>query len=175
MNKLFFFVFVFLLVFLDQSLKVWVFFNQDALGFPGWWWENIPFFDIIYLENPGMAFGFLNQSGFFVKFLLSIFRVFAVFFLFFYVIKRFYFLSFFTLFVFALLISGAVGNCIDSVFYEVLGLNKENLGGGLFSGNVIDMFRVSFFPPIFNLADSFITIGCFLGLVFYKNLSGLSN
>jgi lipoprotein signal peptidase len=88
--------------------------------------------------------------------------------MFYYVIKRFYFLSFFTLFVFALLISGAVGNCIDSVFYEVLGLNKENLGGGLFSGNVIDMLRVSFFPPIFNLADSFITIGCFLGLVFYK-------
>ena len=95
--------------------------------------------------------------------------------MFYYVIKRFYFLSFFTLFVFALLISGAVGNCIDSVFYEVLGLNKENLGGGLFSGNVIDMLRVSFFPPIFNLADSFITIGCFLGLVFYRNLSSLSN
>ena len=51
MKKLFFFVFVFSLVFLDQSLKIWVFFNQDVLVFPGWWWEKIPFFDIIYLEN----------------------------------------------------------------------------------------------------------------------------
>lgn len=175
MKKLFFFVFVFSLVFLDQSLKVWVFFNQDVLILPGWWWEKIPFFDIIYLENSGMAFGLLNQSGFWVKLFLSFFRVFAVFFMFYYVIKRFSFLSLFTLFIFSLLIAGAVGNCIDSVFYEVLGLNKENLGGGLFSGNVIDMLRVSFFPPIFNLADSFITIGCLLGLVFYRNLSSLSN
>ena len=171
---LFFFLFVFLLVCLDQSLKLWVFFNQDILSLPGWWWEKIPFFDIIYLENSGMAFGLLNESGFWVKLFLSFFRVFAVFFMFYYVTIRFHLFSFFTLFVFGLLISGAVGNCIDSVFYEVLGFNNENIGGGLFSGNVIDMFRVSFFPPIFNLADSFITIGCFLGLFFYRKLSGLS-
>ena len=66
------------------------------------------------------------------------------------------------------------GEAIAWHLYELLGLNKENLGGGLFSGNVIDMLRVSFFPPIFNLADSFITIGCFLGLFFYRKLSGLS-
>ena len=61
LNKLFFFVFIFSLVFLDQSLKIWVFFNQDVLGFPGWWWENIPFFDIIYLENV-KAFILLQNS-----------------------------------------------------------------------------------------------------------------
>ena len=32
--------------------------------------------------------------------------------------------------------SGATGNCIDSVFYEYLGLNVIAVGGGLFSGNV---------------------------------------
>ena len=104
-----------------------------------------PFFDITYLENSN-GFWLAKPFWFWVKLFLTFFRVFAVFFMFYYVIKRFYFLSFFTLFVFALLISGAVGNCIDSVFYEVLGLNKENLGGGLFSGNVIDMLRFLFFP-----------------------------
>ncbi len=175
MKKPYFFLFIFLLVFLDQFLKVWVFNNQASLFSAGWWWEKIPFFDIVYLENPGMAFGLLNQGNYWIKFFLSFFRVFAVLFMFYYVLSRYGRFSFFSLVVFGLLIAGASGNCIDSVFYEVLGLNKENLGGGLFSGNVIDMLRVSFFPPIFNLADSFITIGCLLGLVFYRNLSSLSN
>ncbi len=73
-----------------------------------------------------------------------------------------------------MLIAGAAGNCVDSVFYELFGLNVFSVGDGLFSGNVIDMFQFSFFPPVFNLADSYITVGCVLGLVFYKNLSGVS-
>ena len=92
-----------------------------------------------------------------------------------YVFSRYRQFSFFSLVVFGLLIAGASGNCVDSVFYEVWGLNKSNLGGGFFSGNVIDMLSFSFFPPISNLADSFITIGCFLGLFFYKHLSNLSS
>ena len=175
MKKTPFLFFVLILILLDQWLKFWVFYNQDVLFFSGWWWDSIPFFDVVYLENSGMAFGLLNNSGVWVKFFLSLFRLFAVCFLFYFVLKRFSSFSNFSLFVLGLLIAGACGNCIDSVFYECWGLNKEGLGGGLFSGNVIDMFRVSFFPPIFNLADSFITVGCVLGLIFYKNLSGLSS
>ncbi len=174
MKKQYFFCFILFLVFLDQYLKIWVFNNQDSLFLPGWWWESIPFFEIVYLENSGMAFGLLNGANYWVKFCLSFFRVFAVFFMFFYVFSRYSSFSFFTLFVFGLLIAGACGNCIDSVFYEVWGLNSVGVGDGFFSGNVIDMLKVSFFPPVFNLADSFITVGCVLGLVFYKNLSGLS-
>ncbi len=174
MKKLYFFLFISILIVLDQSLKIWVFYNQNELGFGGWWWESVPFFEIVYLENSGMAFGLLNGAGGWVKFLLSFFRVFAVFFMCYYVISKYQRFSFFSLFVLGLLIAGAFGNCIDSVFYECFNLNKEDLGGGLFSGNVIDMFRVTFFPPIFNLADSFITMGCVLGLVFYKKLSGVS-
>jgi len=174
LRKSYFFFFVFILVFLDQLLKIWVFNNQFNLFLPGWWWEKIPFFDIVYLENSGMAFGLLKQGGYWVKLFLSFFRVFAVCFMFYYVFSRYRCFSFFTLFVFGLLIAGACGNCIDSVFYEVWGLNNSDLGGGFFSGNVIDMFSFSFFSPIFNLADSFITIGCVLGLIFYKYLSGVS-
>ncbi len=171
-----FFTLVFGLILLDQGLKIWVFYNkEDILLYSGWWWEAVPFFKITYLENAGMAFGLLNQGNYWIKFFLSFFRVFAVLFMFFYVFSRFHRFSFFSLVVFGLMIAGAGGNCIDSVFYEAWGLNNSNLGGGFFSGNVIDMLSFSFFPPIFNLADSFITIGCFLGLFFYKHLSGLSS
>jgi signal peptidase II len=174
LKKSYFFLYVFFLVFLDQFLKVWVFYNQFNLGLTSSWWDSVPFFEIVYLENSGMAFGFLNGAGVFVKFFLSFFRVFAVGFMFYFVFTRFRSLSFFTLFVAGLVVAGASGNCIDSVFYDYIGLNKMGVGGGFFSGNVIDMLKVSFFPPVFNLADSFITIGCVFGLVFYKNLSGLS-
>ena len=175
MKKGYFLVFIFILVLLDQLLKIWVFSNKEDILFgSGWWWEGVPFFNITYLENPGMAFGLLKGSGSFLKFFLTFFRVFAVFFMFFYVFNKYSSFSFFTVIVFGLLIAGAAGNCFDSVFYEYFGFNVVAIGGGLFSGNVIDMFQFSFFPPVFNLADSYITIGCVLGLVFYKNLSRLS-
>ncbi len=89
MKKPYFFLFIFLLVFLDQFLKVWVFNNQASLFSAGWWWEKIPFFDVVYLENPGMAFGLLNQGNYWIKFFLSFFRVFAVLFMFYYVLSRY--------------------------------------------------------------------------------------
>jgi len=175
LKKGYFVVFVFVLIFLDQFLKIWVFSNkEDILFSSGWWWDSVPFFNITYLENPGIAFGLLKSSGSFVKFFLTFFRVFAVFFMVFYVFYKYSSLSFFFVLVFGLLVAGAAGNCIDSVFYESFGLNVVSVGEGLFSGNVIDMFQFSFFPPVFNLADSYITIGCVLGLVFYKNLSTVS-
>jgi len=174
LKKSYFLIFVFFLIFLDQLFKVWVFNNQLDLVLPGWWWDRVPFLEIVYLENSGMAFGLLSGTGPWIKLSLSFFRVFAISFMFYYVFSRYKSFSPFTIFVFGLLIAGACGNCIDSVFYEKFGLNKTGIGGGFFSGNVIDMIKVSFFPPIFNLADSFITIGCVLSLVFYKNLSGVS-
>tara|TARA_B100000579_G_scaffold126231_1_gene101832 strand:- start:133 stop:663 length:531 start_codon:yes stop_codon:yes gene_type:complete len=175
LKKGYFVVFVFVLILLDQLLKVWVFSNKEDILFnSGWWWDSVPFFNITYLENPGMAFGLLKGSGSFVKFFLTFFRLFAVFFMFFYVFYKYSSFSNFTVFVFGLLVAGAGGNCIDSVFYEYFGLNVVSVGGGLFSGNVIDMFHFSFFPPVFNLADSYITIGCVLGLIFYRKLSSVS-
>ena len=169
----YFLFFVFFLVFLDQLLKIWVFKNQFNLFGGDWWWDNLSFFKITYLENSGMAFGFLNNSGWVVKLFLTLFRIIAVFIMFFYVFFEHKKKPVIFLFVFAMLVSGAVGNCIDSVFYDFLNLNN-NAGGFLFHGKVIDMFSFSFFPPVFNLADSYITIGCVLVLIFYKKLSSIS-
>ena len=54
-----------------------------------------------------------------------------------------------------LVLGGAVGNLIDRVFR----------GGGFLDGEVIDFVDFSFFPA-FNAADSAITIGAALALIF---------
>lgn len=51
----------------------------------------------------------------------------------------------------ALLASGGIGNLIDRAVF----------------GTVTDMLSFSIFPPIFNIADSAVVIGCFL-LLFYE-------
>ena len=69
---------------------------------------------------------------------------------------------------FSLILSGAIGNVIDSVFYGFVGLNQNS--NGLFQGAVIDMFAFSFFPPVFNLADAVVCIGLFLIFIFQTNI-----
>ncbi|MAQ76559.1 MAG: lipoprotein signal peptidase [Aquimarina sp.] len=98
----------------------------------------------------------------------------------------------------ALIFAGAFGNIIDSVFYGVLFSQSTQIevatflpeAGGyetIFHGKVVDMIQFtfydgilpewipiwggehfSFFDPVFNIADSAISIGVFLLIVFYK-------
>lgn len=49
-----------------------------------------------------------------------------------------------------LIIAGGIGNGIDRVLF----------------GQVTDMFSFSIFPPVFNLADAAVTIGCALLIVY---------
>ena len=69
----------------------------------------------------------------------------------------------------SLVLAGAIGNVIDSVFYSFVGMNLGP-SGGLFQGRVIDMFSFSFFPPVFNLADAFVCVGLFLIFIFQTNI-----
>lgn len=78
----------------------------------------------------------------------------------------------------ALIFAGAFGNIIDSVFYGVIfndSINQvasfmppEGGYGTLFHGKVVDMFAFSFFNPVFNVADSSISIGVTLLILFNK-------
>ena len=147
-----------------------------------------------------MAFG-LSFGGVVGKYALSIFRIVMVGFL-------IYFLrtlirskeSFGLQISFALIIAGAVGNIIDSMFYGLLFSEScfhcgvaEFLpeGGGyagFLQGSVVDMFyfpmidthwpdwfpvwggeRFAFFKPVFNVADSAISIGVAIILIFYRS------
>jgi signal peptidase II len=112
-------IIIFVLI-LDQSLKIWVKTNM-LLGedsYLHWGWP-ISWFRLHFIENPGMAFG-LTFPGNFGKLFLSLFRIVLVIVLTFVLIKysKQYKLGF-TIF-FSLIIAGALGNLIDSMFYGLI-------------------------------------------------------
>ncbi len=148
-------------------------------------------FYIHFIENPGMAFG-LEFGGASGKLFLSIFRIAAVVFIAVYLrsLTRHKAHPGFVISV-SLVLAGAVGNVIDSMFYGMMfsespPFSNETAqlfppGGGyagFLQGHVVDMLyfplidshwpqwlpviggeKLRFFRPIFNVADSSITIG----------------
>ncbi|MBL4652084.1 MAG: lipoprotein signal peptidase [Flavobacteriales bacterium] len=114
---------VFIVLLLDQTLKIWVKTNMyigEEFNVIGDW------FIIHFVENPGMAFG-LELGGAYGKIGLSLFRVFAVIGLCYYMwtlvrekAPKGVIISF------ALITAGALGNIIDSAFYGIL-FNKGTI------------------------------------------------
>lgn len=169
-----------LILLADQILKTWVkthmFIGQE---FP--LIKNIAL--IHFTENNGMAFG-LEFGGATGKLVLSLFRICAVAGIGYglnYLIKHKYHRG--LILSVALIFAGALGNIIDSVFYGLI-YNYESL----FHGRVVDMFyfpllqgvfpswvpvwggeEYIFFRPVFNIADSAISIGVIAILIFQKN------
>ena len=147
------FVVMFVVLLIDQILKIWVKTNM-TLG------QEIPvigkWFKLLFIENEGMAFGWLGSGGV-IKLVLSLFRIVAVVALFIIIFR----LSkknakFGVLFGLSLITAGAMGNIIDSIFYgrifsessfmQVASLFPD--GGGYASwlhGRVVDML---YFPII---------------------------
>ena len=168
-----------LIILADQIIKTWVRthmrFDQEIhfLGNHGM---------LRYTENNGMAFGWEigGEAG---KLVLTLFRIIAVGAIGYglvYLIKNRY--SRGLILCVALIFAGALGNIIDSTFY---GLIYQH--GSLFEGRVVDMFYFplvqgtypswfpvlhgqyfEFFQPIFNLADSAISVGVIAILIFQK-------
>jgi signal peptidase II len=177
----------------DQILKFWVKLNF-RLGEE----ERIAdWFIIHFTENPGMAFG-LELGGDYGKLILSLFRVLAVIGIFFWLRslarQKAPTISIVSV---ALILAGALGNIIDSAFYglifneshgQVATLFPEGGGyAGFLYGRVVDMFYFPlfkgnlpewlpiwggdyfvFFRPIFNLADTSISVGVGLLLLFQR-------
>ncbi len=110
------FLLVFVLLILDQWMKMYIkssFEPGETQAVFGDW------FVLHYIENPGMAFGTTFGSGIWHKLALSIFRLIAIGFLVYYVIKqakKAASLEF--LLVFGLILAGATGNLIDSMCYD---------------------------------------------------------
>lgn len=166
--------------------------NESISVFSDW-------FFIRFIENPGAAFGF-ELGGDYGKLVLSLFRIVAV-------IGLSWYMSTLirkqnaptgVIIGFALILAGALGNIIDSMFYGVIfsestyttvaTLFPEGGGyAGFLHGKVVDMLyfpminglypdwlpmvggeQFTFFSPIFNVADSYISIGVFYLLLFQR-------
>jgi len=171
---------IFLVLLIDQALKIWIkthmFIGQEYKIIGDW-------FIIHYTENNGMAFG-LEFGGEFGKLALSLFRIVAVAGIGYglhYMIKRKYHRG--LILNVALIFAGALGNIIDSVFYGIA-FGYETL----FHGRVVDMLyfplvdthfpswfpiwggeELVFFRPVFNIADTAISIGVITILIFQKS------
>ena len=129
------------------------------------------FFRITFIENPGMAFGFDPGSNY--KLWISIFSLAASIGLvvYLYIIRK---QKFSLRLAIAFILGGAVGNLIDRMLYGVFYGYAP-----LFYGRVVDFLDFDFFNitifgrhferwPIFNIADSAVTIGVIILLFFYK-------
>jgi signal peptidase II len=193
LKKAYFLVLV-LLVF-DQVSKIYIkthFVIGERILVMGQNW-----FQIFFIENEGMAWG-VELPGDYGKLFLTLFRIVAVggiaYWLHDSVKKQG---SNYLIVAIALILTGAFGNIIDSVFYglifndshgQVATLFADNPYGTLFHGKVVDMFyfpfiedyvlpswlpfwggsEFTFFNAIFNVADMAISTGVGILIVFNK-------
>jgi signal peptidase II len=168
---------ILLLLITDQWIKTYIkghFMLGEIKPIFGDW------FKLYFIENDGMAYGMkLFGGGKVGKLVLTFFRLIVSAFGFWYLIKCIRNDANWGLLIcIALVLSGAMGNIIDSVFYGILYADTNHYIGGWFEGQVVDMFYAPmweghlpewlpvwggqffvFFSPIWNFADACITIG----------------
>jgi signal peptidase II len=185
---------VLLILVADQTLKILVKTHMTL-------YQQIPIFGnwgiLHFVENNGMAFG-MALPGSLGKILLTSFRIIAVVAIGLYlrhlIRQKAHTGLIITL---SMVMAGAIGNIIDSVFYGVIFSSSSPVqtatlfpeGGGyasLMQGKVVDMFYFPilkgnypswfrggssfiFFRPVFNIADSSITVA--VAIILFKQRS----
>ena len=184
---------VFTVLLVDQLIKIWVKTHMTLHEQI----EILSWFKIVFIENNGMAYGMELGS----KLLLSLFRVVAIGILGYYIVAQVRRQARWGYIV----CPGAAGNIFDSLFYCLIYTASSEFYTSYFvpfgtgyapflMGKVVDMFYFPlivttwpswvpmvggepyvFFSPVFNFADSSISVGVVLLLLFYRqDISELS-
>lgn len=186
------YILIFLVLLVDQTTKIYIkthFKLEDSIQVFEW-------FEIRFVENDGMAWGMTLPTEY-GKLILTLFRIGAVvgigYWLWDSVRKK---ASNYLITAIALIFAGAVGNIVDSVFYgvifdhssgQVATLFSDNPYGTWLHGYVVDMIYFpiwkgnlpewlpivggkyfSFFNAVFNIADTAISVGVGILIVFNK-------
>lgn len=188
-------ILVLLIIIADQVLKFYIktnFYYGEEVNLIGDWCK------LHFIENEGMAFGMTLSDAATGKLILSLFRLIAVVFGFF-LLKRLVNKGYHKggIICGALILAGALGNLIDSIFYgmiftestfHIAKLVPFGQGyGQIFHGRVVDMFyfplvnttlpdwvpfwggdNFVFFEPVFNIADAAISVGVIALVLFQK-------
>lgn len=184
---------IFLVLIVDQFSKIYIktnFIHGDEVRVFSW-------FRILFIENEGMAWG-TKIPGAYGKLILTVFRLLAVVGIGYWLwtaVKANS--SRYLVVAIALIFAGALGNIIDSVFYGVIfssshgqlaELMPQHAYGTWFHGKVVDMLYfpivedyvlpswipiwggkpITFFNAIFNIADTAISVGVGILIVFNK-------
>ena len=175
------------LVVIDQIVKMLVHCNMEV----GDKIEVFKWFNLCYVENPGFAFGMQIGGGGngvgWGKIALSIFRLVMIGALIYgirYLIKKGSEVPKGVIYGAMLILAGAIGNMVDSMFY---GIFIEAQGTGFLTGKVIDMVHLPlfkwescpsflrflvggdgyFFGAVFNVADAYISCAVVYLLAFH--------
>ncbi len=193
-----------LVLLLDQASKFYIKTHFEL----GESHEIFSWFKLVFVENPGMAYG-LHFGGLIGKYALSLVRIALIAGII--VLFRKWLregASNYLLIPMSMILAGAIGNLIDGMFYGMLfdsgtvyessidrwigysGISQFTPGNGyshFMNGCVVDMLyfplfsfnwpawmpvvggqSFEFFKPVFNVADSAITVGALLILIFRK-------
>ena len=188
------FLIILLVLIIDQWSKIYIkthFILNEAVTVFSW-------FQIYFVENEGAAWG-TKIPGEYGKLILTLFRIVAVIGIGYWRVSAVRKQQPKILIIcISLILAGALGNIIDSVFYGIIfdhsygniaTLFAENPYGTLLHGKVVDMFyfpiidttlpswvpfwggeRFRFFEPVFNVADSAICIAVGLMILYHKKI-----
>jgi signal peptidase II len=188
---------IFIVLFLDQLLKVWIkttFYMGESHAIFGHW------FYLHFTENEGMAFGMKlgGNYGKLLLSLFRVVAVIIIGWWLYRVTQKG--ANMLLIICISLILAGALGNILDSAFYglifnesnylQVATLFPKEGGYGTFlHGKVVDMLYFpiietrypswmpffggedfTFFRPVFNIADSAITTGVAILIIFQKKV-----
>ncbi|MFL2599883.1 MAG: lipoprotein signal peptidase [Flavobacteriaceae bacterium] len=199
------FIIILFILFFDQCSKIYI-----KMNFPLSIYGSDPiidwgFFKLLFIENKGMAWGtkfndfipFISEEN--GKLFLTLLRVVAIFFISNWLIKTIKSnSSSLKVLALSLILAGAIGNIIDSIFYGVIFTHSYGQIAEIFPekgyapflfGHVVDMLQFplvswewpnwipyiggnnfTFFKYVFNIADTSISTGVGILLFFNKKL-----
>ena len=198
-------IIIFIIILIDQTSKIFIKLNYPLTLFGDDAIVDYGFFKLLFIENSGMAWGtkindfipFISEKT--GKLLLTVFRFIAITFIIIWLKKSIYNKEFYLKSIsFSLILAGAIGNMIDSIFYGVFFTDSYGQVAEIFPqkgyapllfGHVVDMLQFplitwvwpnwlpwlggseyTFFQYVFNFADVSISTGVAILLIFNKKI-----